>query len=172
MYRILDAALFESQPVGREFSVATEEGRITTVHTQMYWGPVNNRSFESTKSYFDPTRVETFIGHKLTARLFTTNETPPRIFEVVSEQNDHQYIDDIGEQHDTSTELLLNETTLPSDFEDMLNSQDKEKGLRGQELADYWDNIGKGSNGFYDNIRKNGCSYCGSGTPGCCDACA
>jgi hypothetical protein len=45
-------------------------------------------------------------------------------------------------------------------------------GLRGQPLVDYWDQIGRGQGGFYDDIRQNGCSNCGSHTPGCCDGCA
>lgn len=54
----------------------------------------------------------------------------------------------------------------------MVTSIRGEEGLAGQELADYWDNIGKGMGGFYDDIRENGCSSCGSHTPGCCDGCA
>ena len=44
----------------------------------------------------------------------------------------------------------------------------------GQALIDYWDTIGldKDDDGFYNLIRKNGCSSCGSHTPGCCDGCA
>lgn len=55
---------------------------------------------------------------------------------------------------------------------EMVTSTRGEEGLRGQELADYWDNIGTGMGGFYDDIRENGCSSCGSHTPGCCDGCA
>lgn len=58
----------------------------------------------------------------------------------------------------------------PRDFAAMVNVDDS--GLRGQELADYWDNIGRGGGGFYDSIREHGCSSCGSHTPGCCDGCA
>ncbi len=52
----------------------------------------------------------------------------------------------------------------------MLNNDDS--GLRGQELVDHWANIGRGDGGFYDSIRVDGCSSCGSHTPGCCDGCA
>lgn len=45
-------------------------------------------------------------------------------------------------------------------------------GLSGQDAVDYWDEIGRGDGGFYDHIRENGCSSCGSHTPGCCDGCA
>jgi hypothetical protein len=54
----------------------------------------------------------------------------------------------------------------------MMTSYEGEKGLTGQDHIDYWNNIGKGLGGFYDDIRENGCSSCGSHTPGCCDGCA
>ncbi len=54
----------------------------------------------------------------------------------------------------------------------MVTSTKGEEGLTGQELSDYWDSIGKGMGGFYDDIRENGCSSCGSHSPGCCDGCA
>lgn len=63
------------------------------------------------------------------------------------------------------------EAQLP-DVLQMVNSHRGEEGLTGQALVDYWDNIGKGMGGFYDSIRENGCSSCGSSTPGCCDGCA
>ncbi len=45
-------------------------------------------------------------------------------------------------------------------------------GLEGEELVRYWDEVGAGEGGFYDDIREHGCSYCDSHTPGCCDGCA
>ncbi len=67
----------------------------------------------------------------------------------------------LGESYPELRELEL---LVPDAFE-MLTSIEGEKGLYGQELADYWDNIGAGQGGFYDDIRKNGCSSCGSHTP-------
>lgn len=42
----------------------------------------------------------------------------------------------------------------------------------GRDVGDYWTNIGRGEGGFYDKIREEGCGFCGSHTPGCCDGCA
>ena len=61
--------------------------------------------------------------------------------------------------------------TTPDAIE-MMTSHLGEKGLRGAELGEYWNNIGRGLGGFYDEIRENGCTSCGSYTPGCCDGCA
>ena len=55
---------------------------------------------------------------------------------------------------------------------EMVSSTEGEKGLTGQALVDYWDTIGKDKGGFFDDIRENGCSSCGSHTPGCCDGCS
>lgn len=55
---------------------------------------------------------------------------------------------------------------------EMITSTRSEEGLVGKECIDYQDNIGKGMGGFYDDIRENGCSICGSYAPGCCDGCA
>lgn len=63
------------------------------------------------------------------------------------------------------------EAQLPDAIQ-MVTSTKGEEDLTSQELIDYWDNIGKGMGGFYDDIRENGCSSCGSSTPGCCDGCA
>lgn len=81
-------------------------------------------------------------------------------------ENEVEHI--LGESFPELREL---ETQVPDAFE-MLNSAKGEEGLRGQELTDYWNNIGAGMGGFYDDIRENGCSSCGSHTPGCCDGCA
>lgn len=53
----------------------------------------------------------------------------------------------------------------------MVTSTKGEEGLTGEEISKYWDKIGKGEGGFYDDIRINGCSSCDSHSPGCCDAC-
>lgn len=45
-----------------------------------------------------------------------------------------------------------------------------ESGVEGA-VEDFWDNIGKGDGGYYDNIRQNGCFSCGSHYPGNCDGC-
>lgn len=47
-----------------------------------------------------------------------------------------------------------------------------DSGLQGEALVRHWDEVGLGDGGFYDSIRRDGCSSCGSHTPGNCDGCA
>ena len=63
------------------------------------------------------------------------------------------------------------EQEVPDAIE-MIASIKGEEGLTGQDHIDYWNDIGAGQGGFYDSIRENGCTSCGSHTPGCCDGCA
>lgn len=58
------------------------------------------------------------------------------------------------------------------DADAMLSAADYANGLEGKALVDFWDEIGTGDDGFYDSIRRDGCSSCGEHTPGCCDGCA
>lgn len=62
--------------------------------------------------------------------------------------------------------------SLTPDAIEIISGANAGDGLTGQESIDFWDDIGKGQGGFYDHIRENGCSSCGSHTPGCCDGCA
>lgn len=70
--------------------------------------------------------------------------------------------------------------TLPADFGKMLTAHRDEDAImdetdpavKAKRLSEFWGEIGKGEGGFYDDIRENGCSSCGSHHPGCCDGCA
>lgn len=56
---------------------------------------------------------------------------------------------------------------------DMVTATAREAALVGTpDYDDFWLTIGEGEGGFYDDIRKFGCTNCESHTPGCCDACA
>lgn len=86
-------------------------------------------------------------------------------------ENPHFDYDAARAEYAGMPEFQLLQQMTPDALE-MATSEIAARHLNADRLTEYWDTIGKGMGGFYDDIRENGCASCGSSTPGCCDACS